>query len=760
MISPVNNMAAFCIRPELADKLKAAAKAGEISIEKMYEMSSQDRRGLLEKYVDAESAKGVNAGFERAMASEQKNAIAKWVNNTFSSGEKAKPAFKDITDKIHELDKQGLLTPESEKAFLQDLVAEKLGGTITSEEARQIAKHAAKLEEYASGVSHVNTPTLEYFRAKRGMENYLQSLNPSSNLRVFTSTIGRGAMLLSIKSPLLNVISNSVVAFINIAERRILQRRFNGFNPEFASEFRKFSAKVFRETGYDLSRFQSFEGGIKSLGEEYAHSQGKGAVRAIGRFYEDVAFNKLQGAPDAQFAAFHFADSANLMSSNLALQKGLRGAEAKTAALEIMKDAFSLAPKTKEGQFVRAQAEADALYATYTNKTIASQTALALRGVANTATGDFRLGDIVDPFVKTPANVLSAGLDYSGVTVTAKMATGIVKTLNDVAHLREFDKGNFADVTKYMVKAGLGLTFAYTISSMIKPEDFIGQYPSGQPSQQELLALRNGTTNAIRVGGKWISLDYLGVLGAPILGFLYAKKYGSTNPLDNAFRYGQGVKSTLANFPGVQPIIDAANYIKTVPSQDKGVDKAIVDVGKTALSNLTSRIIPGISNDLAKMTDPYQRSTDKNNIFSKIQNQIPVLREGLPIKNDIFGTPVKTEPWISTLLFGSRVSSNKDSQVINELVKLNGEGALPTITDVSKSSSTARELRTQIGEEKFRKAMEYFGKNLKENFADRMTDSDYEDATPEEKKNMLNNVKTETFNDMLDEYNYQPKEDN
>lgn len=751
-------MANFCIRPELAQKLKEAAKAGEITIEKLYGMSTPERRALFSKFVDEETAQGVNTGFEKAMVSEQKNAIGKWVNSTFSSAEKKKAEYKDIITKINELDKQGLLTPENEKAFMQDLVAEKLGGTISVHEAKTIAGHAAELQKHAENKSPFNTPTIEYFMAKKKMENYIESLTPTSNLRVFTSTVGRGAMLLSVKSPLLNIISNSIHAFLTTAERRIEQRRFNGFNAGYANQFKKYAAKVYAKTGYDLSRFQSFEGGIKALGEEYAHSQGKGVIRAVGRFYEDIAFKRLQGAPDAAFARFHFADSANLSSSVLALKEGLRGKEAKKRALEILTDAFSLAPTTKEGVFVRAQAEADALYATYTNKSIASDTALAFRKVMNTASGDFRIGDIVDPFVKTPANVLQAGLDFSGVTLTTKVATGIVKTLNEFAHLRSFDKNNFANTQKYFVRAGLGLTFAYAISSLVKPEDFLGQYPTTEKERQ-LLSLRNGTTNAIRVGDSWVSLDYLGPLGAPLLGFLYAKKYGDKDTLAMMSQYGVGAISTLPNFPGWNTLAQSYDYVDRIIKNHEGIDKVGSDAGKEALTSITSRIIPGIMSDLAKMTDPNQRQTDKTDVLSGVQAQIPFLREGLPIKDTVFGDKQKTEPWLSTLLFGARVKNAKDSQLINELTTLNQADALPSITDVQKTSSRAKDLKLQIGDSKFNEAMEYFGKNLKENFIDAIDSYDYEDLKPQEKMNMLNKVKEDTFNDMLDEYGYEKKED-
>lgn len=753
MMKGTYNMAAFCIQPHLAEKLKEAAKAGAVNIEKMYTMSSEERRGLLEKYVDKGTAQGVNAGFEKAMASEQKNAIGKWVNDTFNTKEKSKPAFKDVLQKVKDLNERGLLTPTSEKAFLEDLVSEKLGVSVTKEEAGQIAKLTDEIGKHENTVSPVGTHTMDYYKAKRAMEDYLQSLTPAHNLRVFTSTIGRGAMLLSVKSPLVNVVSNSMLGFAQVAERRILNRKFNGYNSGFANEFRKYTISVYKETGYDLSRFQSFNGDRMVTGEDITHSQGKGPVRAIGRFFEDVAFNKMQGLPDAAFAAFHFSDSANLSSSVVALSEGLKGTAAKERALTILKDAFKEAPETKEGQYVRAQAEGDALYATFTNKSLASEVALKLRGIVNTATGDFRLGDVADPFVKTPANVLSAGLDYSGATVTAKMATGILKSLNDVAHGKEFDKTNFANVNKYMIRAGLGLTFAYLISEMINPKDFIGQYPT-TPNEQNLFKLQNGVTNSIKIGDKWVSLDYLSTFGAPLLGFLYAKKYGSGGAIDAAYRYSQGIQSTLQNLPGINTLVQAYKYVSTAPTKGVTANTQVTNAGKAALGALTSRIIIGGVNDLANMTDTYKRTTDKSDVFSAVKNQIPGLREGLPISKTLFGDAQKTEPWLSTLLFGSRVKTQQDSQILNELVRLNQDGNLPSITDVS-GMKTMGDLSNQIGKEKFNQATDYFAKSLKTNMTETINSDDYKAASSTlDQKVLLDKTKAHTLKQTLDQFGY------
>lgn len=749
-------MASFCVKPELAAKLKEAAKAGEISMQKLFDMSSEERNALFTNYTDKETATQINAGFEKAMSSSQASVLNNWVKRTFSSSEKKTGKYTDIHSKIDELHKTGVLTPESEKAFLSDLVATKLGATVTSDEAKVIAGHAAKLQELSKGQSEFGTPTKEYFKAKKELDDYLHSLTPSHNLKVLTSTIGRGSMLASFKSPLLNIESNTVQGFLAMAERRIANRSVRALNNGYALKYMKFVNDVYKESGYDVSRFEAMGGQRKTLGEDFLHSQGKGIIRKIGRVYEDIVFKKLQGAPDVAFSSFHFADSANLKSTLIARSEGLRGQAANDRALAIFKDATSLDPQSKEGQLTRAQAVADATVATYTNKSLYADVGLGIRKIFNIASGDLRLGDNMMPFVKTPANVLGAGLEHSGVLLPVDTLYRMGKVLNDIHNGVEASdawKDNFQGFYRSIVRAGLGTTFAYILSSLISPQDFIGQYPTN-PKEQALLTEQNGATNAIKIGSKWVSLDYLGPLGAPLLGMLYAKKYGSSG-LDQAFRYYQGVGQTLQNFPGLSQISQTLAVLQNnVPSPTNGVNTAAVSIGKAGLGALESRIVPGLVNDIAKMTDPYQRSTDKNSITSVVQSQIPGLREGLPIKTDLFGDQQKTEPWLSTLAFGARVKSATDSKVINELVNLDKQGALPAITDVAKTSSRAKALKAQIGDAKFTQAMTDFGKQLKTDFSQAIDSPDYQAMSPEARQAAFDKIKAQDFNDMLDTYGY------
>jgi len=752
-------MAAFCVPKNIANKFSEAAKAGEVTVEKLYKMSSEERRSIFAKYAGSEMAKEINIGFEKAMASNQKRVFQKWAEATFK-GKDGKARLKTVQEKINSLDKEGLLTPESEKVFLQDLVAKKLRVTVTADEARTISDKAKQLEDLSQQRSEFNTPTLEYFKAKKEMDDYLNSLTPSSNLKVATATIARGNMLFNLHSPLLNIESNTIQGFIDAAERRISSRTLLGSNNKYAAKYMNFAIKVYKKTGYDISRFEAQGGDRKTLGEDYLHSQGKGPIRKVGQVYEDLVFKRTQGVPDVAFSAAHFADSANLNSSIRAKAEGVKGKAVKERALAIFKDATSLEPQTKEGQAVRAQAMADALAGTYTNDTLYSQISLGIRKVFNIASGDFRAGDVIIPFVKTPANVLGAQLDASGVTVPLRIITGMQKTISDMQKGMSFTEARklaFAGTYRAAVRAGLGLTFAYFLSNTIKPEEFIGQFPTSTKEQQ-LLTLRNATPNSIKVGDKWVSLDFLGPLGGPLLGFLYAKKYGK-NPADSMFQYTQGVGQSLQNLPGLKEFSQAVKNIQNMEPTDKnGLQTQLPVLEKAVIGFLENRLVPTLVNDVAKITDKFDRETDKNDPFAQAKKQIPGLREELPVKKDLFGNSIQTEGWLSTLLFGSRAKTVNNSPVIQELVNLDKEGELPSITDVSKSSRRAQDLKTQIGEQKFNDAMLYFGNNLKENMQDTIDSSDYQDASVQEKKQMLDKVKETTFNDMLDEYGYEKPE--
>lgn len=759
-------MAKFCLTKELADSLHAAAKRGEIDLVAMYDMNSSQRTEIFQKYVDKATAQKINGGFEEAMISDQQTALKNWAKSVFSGSDKANGRKKDVFDKIDRLNELGVLNPANEDSFLSDLVATKLGVTVKADEAARISELAEKVSALAEQESEFGTPSIEYFKAKKEAEDYLKSLTPSSRLKVTTSISGRGAMLLSVKSPFLNIESNSIQAFLGAAERRLsgivdvkgkqvrLSNNFIGANTEYSKQYFKFVNKVFQETGYDITRMRTLDSITKVRGEEIGtHTEGAGKARKVGKFYEDVVFKQLMSAPDVAFSAVHFADSANLASTRIAKDTGLKGEQMKAKALEIFKDATRIEPKTEAGKKVRSQAIADAEYGTYTNDSTLSRVALGIREVVNIATGDFRLGDQLLPFVKTPANVLNVGLDVSGVLLpidTAVRTAKIVNAIREGESLKEATLNNIDGMARKWIRAGMGLTLAHIIASLFDPEDFIGEYPTSD-KERELLKARNATTNSVKVGNKWISLDYFGALGSPLVGLLNAKKYGTTGS-EKLFNYYVGVGKQLTKLPGLDLVGDTYESLRR--TKFNTLDENVGELEKGFTDYVSARTIPAILYDFAKITDEYERQADPDKPLTAVQKKIPILNQQLPPQISVFGDKVKTENGLSILLFGSRVKTQVRSDIVNEMIRLDETGNLPSITDSTETSTRMKALKEQIGDKKFEEATDYFRNEYAAAVEKKISSFSYKRKSDEEKAKLLDDVKQSVLEQTLRKYKY------
>jgi len=747
----------FCIPPLLAEKLKAAASRGEIDIEKMYNMTSEERKSVFSQYVDKSVAKQINLGFEKAMISTKVTALQKWAQSTFKGSEELAKKKKDVVDRINELNDAGLLTPAKEEVFYQDLVSEKLGLTVTQEEAVEITKLAEELQNFSSQESDFGTPTEAYFVARKKIQDYVETLTPSSRLKIATSIIGRANMLARISSPFLNIESNSVMAALQAFSRRLENRSVGGVNNQYAKDYIKFAVNIYQKTGYDITRMQTIEDDLQVRGEEILTSQGKGTIRRIGRFYEDTVFKTMQGLPDVVYASFAASDRSNIESTKMAREEGLKGSEAKSRALAIFKDATRIDPKTKEGRQVRASAMADAMYSTYTNKSVYADVSLGIRKIFNIASGDAMLGDQIMPFVKTPANVIGTGINMSGIGLPIDATYRMFKVLRSVKkgeNVTEAMKDEFTGFGRTVIQAGLGLTFAYILSRLFEPDDFIGEYPVSEKERQ-LLVLRNATTNSVKIGDRWVSLDYFGPLAAAMTGILYAKKYGVTLP-EKSYQYFKGVVSQSSKLPGFENMTDLVDYLNGLTNRKS---KTMGDEAKDLMNYLIgftqSRITPGILYDFAKISDTFERrTTGDGDMFARLKSVIPGLRETLPSKKTIYGEEIKTEPAWSILMFGSRVKTSKDNKLTAELLNLDSTGNLPSITDVSKTSPRAKELKNQIGNDEFEKFMIEYGTVLSNKSYVLINDSRYDKLTPEKKKAKLDTIKSDLFEKMLKKYGY------
>lgn len=133
----------WCIPAQDVKRLRDDLMSGELDTSTLAELSSAARTKILSKYVGEANAHEVNALFEsKLLLKNQKQAMQSWAKSVM--GPKQPAVKQTLIDKIQAMGKA--LTPETEDAFLSDLVAQKLGMNVTYEEVQKIADFAEKVK--------------------------------------------------------------------------------------------------------------------------------------------------------------------------------------------------------------------------------------------------------------------------------------------------------------------------------------------------------------------------------------------------------------------------------------------------------------------------------------------------------------------------------------------------------------------------------------------------------------------------------------
>lgn len=736
-------MAVFCIPPKYVDKLTGAISNGAITIEKLVDSSSKTRRELFASLTDGDLGKFINTEFERALASNRKTALQDWAKGVTSFKKDASKS--NLIKKINDLSEKNLLDPATEKAFLQDLVADKLGVTVSPEEIRIIDSMAKKVQEAEkplgdnAGDPQYQKQLVKFFKEKENIDKYLQSLNPSNLLPITTSTIGRGMMLASLKSPILNIHSNTIVGFTEALSRRMADG-VKGTDYTLAKDYVKQAWDVYQKTGYDITRMMSMEdvgvSGSNFMGE-ILHSQGKGPVRKVARVVEDVVFKQLMGAPDVAFAATHFADTVNILSLKMA--KG-----DKAAARELMVDSMRLNPKTADGAILREQAILDAQTATFTNKSWATKLSGGIRKVLNNLSPRLRLGDYIYPFVKTPANVIALGMDYAG----GGAVKSLIKLSDALIKKKKPDPMVLREIVMDATRSGVGLVAAWMISQSLDDDDFEGAYERSKKQQYEL----EGTKpNSFKYGGKSISIDYLGPIGVSLAAMMYARQYNSLP--EKTYAFVKGVAKGALELPGIKETskgIQEAMYAK-----DVDLKSTVKSTGAYLINEIKSRLVPSFMGDIAKATDKYERVTNKSPV-SPLKSIIPGLRQTLPIKKDVFARPIETESPLSVITTGSRVKSLKEDDVTKKLDELYSiEGNQVRFTDWNTSNGKKlSKFKEKVGDEAYDKARDEYGAQLR-GILEKMVGSESFNKMPLRKQlKKIENLDNEIIDRTFKKYNF------
>lgn len=715
---------------------------GEEPIKKLASMTTKERTNLFKKTLSDTSAEKLNKEFEKSIASQKLNGLADWVKNNLDEKYRADFNINNIKKKIKNLDDLNDYIDNN----LESFVLQKNKAVLTATEVKKfnelgknVLEAQKKMGDNFGDVVDNFDSNLNYAKSLKEIQEYSQSLVPSSALKTFVKSTGKAVMLASIKSPLLNVIANTAQGLMEGITRRFANKSIGGkVDSKLLIDYVKSINKIYQQTGIDFSRMidvgDVVAGVGKTLGEEVSTPKNKYV-----RSFTDFIFNKTLSTPDVAFSSLHFADSANLVASRYA--KG-----SKSRANEIFKDALRIEPRTTEGQMVRMQSIADAQYATFTNESKNAKLNAGIRKILGPA------GDIMMPFVKTPANVIESGLDYAGLGALK----GVYKMQKAIRAdgIKGVSKEAWTEIAKDVTRAGLGMTGAFILAQTINESEFMGAY---DPARTGIDQLKNTTYNAVKIGNKWVNVDYFGPIGVPLVSMLYAKKYGDKNGMMKS--YAMGMVQQFAKSPGIEPLATTTKeLLKIDPETGKGLE--IGGIPQTIFDEFGSRLVPGLMYDLAKATDDVQRDTKQSKYaiktslvdldFDKFIAKLPFVRKTLTEKHDSLGRVMLEEDPVTSLMFGARVRTSRDDAITDEIFRLRDAGQKPNVRDIRFMNSTkVNELKEKVGKEKFYELSQSFGESIANAYEKEISSASYNKLSDEEKKKKLDTVMEAEYSKLL-----------
>ena len=404
-------------------------------------------------------------------------------------------------------------------------------------------------------------------------------------------------------------------------------------------------AKDIMRTGIDTT------GEIDSKWRDQRTNYGNGLGGKLAQGYTDFVFNSLN-ASDKIFRGSAEKMSIANQAKAIAINEKLRGEERKARIRQLINNPTNA---------MLENAKHDADMATFQQDTGLGQFVAKGRqagGITKKAT------DIIMPFTGVPSAVADQLVNYSPL--------GVVKGVKQVADLRKAVKNGLDDSTitalqrKASTQLGRGITGTMLLGAGLALAN--AGLLSGQPrddDEKRQWAAEGKKANALKIGNTWIPIDTLSpqmILAAAGANAESRIKNGQGALEAGLNTLGDGVKSWIEQgyMTGIKDVIDTATGDK--------------DLNKYAIQQATSLIPNGIRKAAAAMDDKA-RQANYGDLGESIQNSIPLWRNGLPAKHDIYGREIKTNPW-STMLDPQKSSTEnptKLSQKINEFRKNNPE---------------------------------------------------------------------------------------
>ena len=314
--------------------------------------------------------------------------------------------------------------------------------------------------------------------------------------------------------------------------------------------------------------------------------------------------------------------------------KRLRAAGKMGAEIQALSD-------TDFDKFAETAAKLNALAAVYQNDTKLSEALLGFKqsisDLSRGIVGVDILSQFSMPFVKTPANVVDVGVQYSPIgLVRNAFRTG--KEIKD----ETFDQNRFANETARNILGTAGLTAGGI--ALAKSGVLSGAYSKDKDEKQaqkeagEQEYAWNVPEVLPGIGGKQMDISWLPAVGANLVSAAAAYdayENGEGNPIQNLVKGAEVGGQALFDqsmFQGLQRLFGTGESYNS----DEGI---VANMGNVVKSGL-SQFVPSLARQVGQVMDPYQRDVGNSNEgvsfgpldsygINNIANTVPKVRENV-----------------------------------------------------------------------------------------------------------------------------------
>ncbi len=442
--------------------------------------------------------------------------------------------------------------------------------------------------------------------------------------------------------------------------------------------------KAFARSQYDTDQSAAMGSG------KYSDATAAGIEREIQRKRkmfqgEDIFSRAIQGIGDLNSRALDYEDvifnrGAYVDSFAQALKaKGVTAAEAAAGT------------RAADVEAARAYAIQEAQKATYRNTTALSE-ALSQLGRYEGDNPVKRAGsfvaDALFPFRKTPANILTTGLDYSPVG----LAKGMKEALLDV----KSGKCTAADAVD-SIASGLTGTGLLVLGGYLAAEGLLHVRAGDDDKEEAFEKATGGQDYAIQIGDKSYSLDWAVPAAMPL--------FAGAAIMESAQKGGGTFGAVADALLGMQDVVLETSMLSSLNDLIANIsyaDSPVLYIADKAISSYAGQYIPTVGSKIASALDDTARksyvekgtgqlSSDVNYFLQGAAKKVPGVRNQLQPSIDLWGNEVSNgttpervfQSFISPGYFKTQDSSPA-TQEVRRLAKATGEsGVYPAAAEKS-----------------------------------------------------------------------------